>query len=261
MVVLRSVRSFFCLIKGDSKILIEQIQEILDDYDKKIDNLQSGTPSNSLYNKVVPYDYLSNFLKKFYSVFMYFEISNSGLDSLKIITAKLDESHRKLDVENYRAIMHDIIEFLKLFEILIFQKTNQLTCEEGIRLDEAIDCFNNCCFLSTIVLSATAVESRLYDIFRKENETLCKKLEEDRPITLGTLIGIFGESKKFNTQEYDSFKKMIPDEHKPLLSLLNYYRICSSHPKENKINRNIASAILSLTFTFLLDENLSIISS
>ena len=50
------------------------------------------------------------------------------------------------------------------------------------------------------------------------------------------------------------FNNIIPQKFDQLLKLCNSFRIFSAHAKDEEMNNNDARAILSLTFSFLLDE-------
>ena len=112
------------------------------------------------------------------------------------------------------------------------------------RLNEAIHCFLEGCYYSSVAMSVSAIEFRLFSLMM----SICPdpKLKE---LTLGQLIREYLDDK----QKYGS---VIPKKHEPLLEHCNTYRIFSVHPKKEEINKPIASSILNMTFLFLLDKKL-----
>jgi len=47
----------------------------------------------------------------------------------------------------------------------------------------------------------------------------------------------------------------MPRKHRPLVTLLNEYRVFSAHPKEEKVTAQIAESVLHLCFAFLTDPD------
>ena len=127
----------------------------------------------------------------------------------------------------------------------IREAISNLNPEEIDRLNEAIHCFLEGCFYSSVAMSVSAIEFRLFSLM----VSMCpdSKLEE---LTLGQLIREYLDNK----QKYGS---VIPKKHEPLLEHCNTYRIFSVHPKKEEINKPIASSILNMTFLFLLDKKLA----
>lgn len=81
-----------------------------------------------------------------------------------------------------------------------------------------------------------------------------KKLysEQFEKATLGQLIQVF-DKNEYTDNKYDKIKQLMPDRHRPLVQLLNQYRILSAHHKEVKVTPQIAESILNLSFAFLID--------
>lgn len=125
------------------------------------------------------------------------------------------------------------------------RKISLLYSEEKDRLDEAIHCFLEGCYYSTIAMSVSAIESRLFSLMLGANP----KAELGK-LTLGQLITEYLENK----EKYDN---VIPKKHEPLLRHCNVYRVFSVHPKKEEIGKPVASSIFNLTFLFLLDEKLA----
>lgn len=119
-----------------------------------------------------------------------------------------------------------------------------LTDEESPRLREAFNCYVNELNYSTIIMSVSAIESRLLSLmqFKKPDA----KLEK---LPLGELIREYLVNKK-------SYGNILPSKYLYLLQYCNKYRIFSVHPKKEKINRSNAKIILGMTCSFLFDKEL-----
>jgi len=102
-------------------------------------------------------------------------------------------------------------------------------------------------------MAVSAVESRIIELIRKNNKKLY--FSNFSKATLGQLINLFDEHQ-YTDKKYNKIKKLLSDKHKPLLTLLNQYRIYSVHPKQIKITPQIAESILNLSFCFMLDKTL-----
>ena len=126
----------------------------------------------------------------------------------------------------------------------IKEKLQLLEEEEMHRLNEAVNCYIQGCNYAAVAMSVSAIEFRLLSLMQsvKSNPDLEK-------YTLGQLIDEYLQNKK-------EYKNIIPKKHEPLLNLCNTYRIFSVHPKKEKITRPIATSIINMTFTFLLDKKL-----
>ena len=109
------------------------------------------------------------------------------------------------------------------------------------RLNEAIHCFLEGCYYSTVIMSVSAAESKMSTQMKRVNP---EKKEYIDKLTLGQLIQEYLD----NEEEYDH---CIPGKYKSLLELCNKYRIFSAHPKEEEIRGRVAKSILNLTFEFL----------
>jgi hypothetical protein len=137
-----------------------------------------------------------------------------------------------------------VIKAFKLAENEIANKIRLLEVEENNRLNEALNCYMEGCNYSAIAMAVSAIEFRLFSLMMSKCPD--SKLEE---FTLGQLIREYLDNKK-------KYGNAIPKKHEPLLEHCNVYRVFSVHPKREKITRSIATSIISMTFAFLLDENL-----
>ncbi len=151
------------------------------------------------------------------------------------------------DFENNLATIKGAVEAI---EADIKDKLNHLTCLECERLDEALECLRNYCFYASIVMAVSAVEARITEIIRRHDNSLYES--DFAKATLGQLIQLFDENH-YTEPKFADLKKLMPAKHKPLIALLNQYRIFSAHPKTERITLQIADAILKLSFTFMID--------
>jgi hypothetical protein len=126
----------------------------------------------------------------------------------------------------------------------IREKLTLLEEDEWIRLNEALNCYIEELNYSAVVMSVSAVESRLYTLMVCKNPNEEQKLKK---LTLGELI----KEYLSNTQKYS---RVVLNKHLPLLKFCNVYRIFSVHPKKEKITRANATAIMSMTCSFLFDK-------
>lgn len=173
-----------------------------------------------------------------------------AVDRMTAILHKLSSPHQ---IENYRAffsLTQDFQSLVGFVENKLIQKLNRMPCEECMRLDEALTCFHNYCFTASVAMAVSAVEYRLIDLLKKKHERLYKK--EFSRFTLGQLIQVFDDNQ-YKARKYARIKKLLPVKHKPLLLLLNQYRIFSVHPKDESVTPQVAESILHLSFTFLID--------
>jgi len=126
----------------------------------------------------------------------------------------------------------------------IDKKISLLDPAEKERFNEAIHCFLEGCYYSTVAMSVSAIEFRLLNLMKSVNPD--PQLEE---LTLGQLIREYLDNK-------GKYKNIMPKKHESLLTLCNTYRVFSVHPKKEEIGKRIATSVLNLTFDFLLDEKL-----
>lgn len=149
-------------------------------------------------------------------------------------------------------LLSQIKSHIIFIESDLHQKLNRLSCYECSRLDEALVAFSNYCFTASVAMAVSAVENRLVELIRKKNKTLY--VREFRRFTLGQLIRVFDENE-YKEKKYSSIKKLLPAKHKPLLLLLNQYRIFPVHPTGEPVTPQIAEAIVHLSFAFMFDEH------
>ena len=100
-------------------------------------------------------------------------------------------------------------------------------------------------------MAVSAVEARIIEMIRKKHAQLYRS--EFSRYTLGQLIQVF-DDHQYKSLKYAKIKKLMPPKHRPLLLLLNQYRIFSVHPKEEEVTPQISEAIIHLAFTFMCDK-------
>lgn len=160
-------------------------------------------------------------------------------------TLRLEAPRYLLDESSFKYNLKLVKKAFRRTKNEIREAISSLNPDEIDRLNEAIHCFLEGCYYSSVAMSVHAIEFRLFSLMM----SICPdpKLEE---LTLGQLIREYLDDK----QKYGS---VIPKKHEPLLDHCNTYRIFSVHPKKEEINKPIASSILNMTFLFLLDKKLA----
>jgi len=149
---------------------------------------------------------------------------------------------------NFENYVNDVKNVFAIVKDRIREKLSMLNPEERDRLNEAIHCFFEGCYYSTIIMSVSAIEFRLLNLMSYANPQRAQQITLEE-LTLGQLIREYLENKEM-------YKNVIPQKHQPLLQLCNTYRVLSVHPKKEEITKGKASSILNLTFIFLLDKKL-----
>lgn len=198
------------------------------------------------------------FLGKFYLLYDYLEVYPLFNPSLKNLIEDVKIPSENYTIKDFERNIKGLISFANQVRKPLYEKVACLTCEESDRLDEAIDCFENFCFYSTVVMAVSAVEARLHYLIKEKFPSRYRDLKLEKK-TLGALLVLFEEGREISKNK--RIKALIPHEHKPLLDLLNIYRVYSAHPKSKSIPPNVAKAILNLSFAFLLDPRVRLNSN
>lgn len=179
------------------------------------------------------------------------------LDGHPLVVADIEQACHDLIIPERMSSLEDFDEILKrvkknvsFLENDISAKLDRFTCLECTRLDEAIECFTNYCFYSSVVMAVSAVEARIMEIVRRHDSDLYER--QFAKATLGQLVQLFDEGH-YKGAEYAEVKNLLSPKHTPLLVLLNQYRVFSAHPKDEFITRQVADAALKLCFTFMID--------
>lgn len=188
--------------------------------------------------------------KKYVQVAKFADANRYTVDEMSALLTRLDSPEGIQGYEDFLGLMNQFRSHITFIESELHQKLDRISCYECSRLDEAIVAFSNYCFTASIAMAVSAVENRLIELIRKKNKTLYMK--EFKRFTLGQLIQVFDENQ-YKAKQYARIKKLLPPKHKPLLLLLNQYRIFSVHPTGEPVTPQIAEAIVHLSFAFMLD--------
>ncbi len=122
---------------------------------------------------------------------------------------------------------------------------SQMHSTETERLLEAVHSLFEGCRYSAVAMAVSAIEFRLLEFMRQVNASALKELET-KP--LGFLID--------ECLTNAVYSKVLPERHRPLLSLCNQFRIFSVHPKTELIGQNEAMSVINLAFSFILDSRI-----
>jgi hypothetical protein len=174
-----------------------------------------------------------------------------AVDEMVGLVGQLSRPESLKDHQTFREVLNQFERQINFVEPGIVKKLRQISCEECGRLDEALVCFSNYAFMASVAMAVSAVEARIIQIIRKKNRRLYQS--QFRNATLGQLIQIFDDDK-YKEAKYSALKKQLPAKHKPLLLLLNQYRIFSVHPKEERVTAQTSETILHLAFAFITDH-------
>ncbi|MBI4709008.1 MAG: hypothetical protein HY764_02255 [Candidatus Portnoybacteria bacterium] len=200
--------------------------------------------------------YLLDLVSRYGTIAKYLEDNNDFSEEIKRGIEILKDPEKNSSIEEFKKNLAQLEILIKWGEKEIFNKLSDFTCLECQRLDEAINCIQNSCFLASTVMAVSAIESRLHYLINKKYKNIYKKCDLNKA-TLGTLIKIF-DKDEYRKPIYKKLKKIIPEIHKPLLDLCNEYRIISAHPQVPSLDHKVAESIINLAFLFLLDPKLRI---
>ncbi len=193
---------------------------------------------------------LINWTEKYLVCCKYLDINKYSLDSMTDDLESLKTPERISSYDDFKLFIDNLKGRINFVEPDVSSKLSRLECTECERLDEALVCFQNYCFYSAVVMAVSAVEYRIAEMIKRSDKKLF--LEHFQGATLGQLIKVF-QDDEYKDDIFKDIKKLMPNKHKPLISLLNDYRIFAAHPKGQKITPQIAEAIIHLSFSFLTD--------
>lgn len=196
---------------------------------------------------------LLEWVEKYIICCKFLDANRYSVDEMANILTKLKSPETIIYYEVFQSLIKRLKEAINFLENDISNKLERFTCLECMRLDEAIVCFQNYCFYACIIMAVSAVENRIHEMIRKNDKELYSSYFEKA--TLGQLIQVFDESQ-FIDKKFQKIKRLMPKKHKPLITLLNQYRVFSAHPKEETITAQIAESVLLLSFTFMMDTTI-----
>lgn len=191
-----------------------------------------------------------DWIEKYLICCKYLDANKYSLDSMTDTLERLKMPERISGYDDFKLLIYNLKGQIKFVEPDICDKLSRLECTECMRLDEALVCFQNYCFYSTIVMAVSAVEYRIAEMIKRSDQDIY--LKHFQAATLGQLVKVF-QDDEYKDVEFQKIKKLMPIKHKPLVSLLNNYRVFAAHVKEQKITPQIAEAIIHLAFSFLTD--------
>lgn len=198
---------------------------------------------------------LIHILKRYQKLLEFVEDDPYLGENFKQIIQTLNDPTDNLPIEHFKTNVKMIIASVYDREDRIYKNLRQLTCIECTRLDEAVICQADNCFLASTVMAVSATEARLHYLVRKKSERIYLSYFENA--TLGKLIELF-DNNKYKEPKFKSLKSLVPKKHKSLLDMFNNYRIISAHPKISSLDHKVSKAILNLAFSFLLDPEVKI---
>lgn len=181
----------------------------------------------------------------------FLDVERYTVDEMSVLCAKLLHSELLGKYDEFRKCVGAFEAAVHFLEPSIVDKINRMTCRESIRLDEALVCFANYSFYASVIMAVSAVESRIVELISRKNRAIY--IATFSRATLGQLIQVF-DARMYTHARFSGIKKLMPEKHKPLLTLLNQYRVFSAHPKDDVITAQIAEAILHLAFCFMIDS-------
>jgi hypothetical protein len=194
---------------------------------------------------------LLHWMRKYTILCRFLDVRRYYVDQLTDIVQKLHSPQEVANVVVFEHFLQNFQGLVRFSDKELKEKTKRLDCTECVRLDEALVCYENYAYHASVIMAVSAVEGRITELIRKKNVRLYNS--EFSKFTLGRLISIF-EPGQFKDKKYDGIKKLLPDRHRPLVTLLNQYRVFSAHPKGELITAQIADSMLHLSFAFMLDK-------
>ena len=190
------------------------------------------------------------YIEKYAICIRYLDCNDYAVADIECACRDLAVPERMSSLADFDSHMNRVKVGVSFVEADVSDKLGRFTCLECERLDEAIECLKNYCFYASVIMAVSAVEARITEIVRRHDQSLYDS--SFAKATLGQLVLLFDENH-YREPEFANLKKLIPGKHKPLVALLNQYRVFSVHPKAEKITMQIADAILKLSFTFMID--------
>jgi len=190
------------------------------------------------------------YVEKYSACCRYLDCNPFTIEDIEHACRELANPERMSSVADFDSHINRVKDAVAFIETDIEDKLGRFTCLECQRLDEAIECLRNYCCYASVVMAVSAVEARITEIVRRHDQTLYDS--QFAKATLGQFIQLFDDNH-YTQPKFVSLKKLMPDKHKPLVALLNQYRVFSAHPKAERITMQIADAILKLSFTFMID--------
>lgn len=195
-----------------------------------------------------------NYVQKYATCCRYLDCNPFTVANIEQACHELAAPESMHSFDDFDSVISRIRSSVAFIESDATRKLRRFTCIECERLDEAIECLNNYCFYGSVVMAVSALEARIMKIIQQHDKALYQS--HFSKATLGQLIQLFDENHYTDTK-FKKLKTKMAEKHKPLVALLNQYRVFSAHPKTEQISAQIAEAILKLCFTFMIDVTAS----
>lgn len=106
---------------------------------------------------------LLRWVEKFLICTKFLDANRYSIDHMMDILMKLKNPQSIVHYAEFKSLIKDLEGHINFIEKDITGKLDRLTCAECERLDEAIVCFQNYCFVASIIMAVSAVESRIND--------------------------------------------------------------------------------------------------
>lgn len=193
-------------------------------------------------------------IRKYVTCCEFLDANRYVVEKMKALSVKLQHPEMLGDYKSYHDAIGSFKSLVEFVEPEMGTRIDGMTCQESIRMDEALVCFENYSFYASVIMAVSAIESRIVELIKQRNKALYNSVF--RKFTLGQLVQVFDDNM-YKEAKYAGIKKLLPAKHKPLIVLLNQYRVFSAHPKEEVITAQIAEAVLHLSFCFMIDRTTS----
>jgi len=213
------------------------------------------------------FKYSPKFMSYSIPIYGFFRFANLiGIRDIQLRNIKSDSEHlifnlpkNSKEMEFYKKLIESsrgkILKEIEKIAKEIYTSIESFDDFEIKRMDESFNCLNTECFNASVVMCASAVENRLTNVIKRKYPEIYKNMNIEKK-TLGQILGYFKIDNP--NEEIKKVQTILPKEHKPLIDLLNTYRIFSSHPKGKHVSINIANSIFSCSFEFLKDRRMVI---
>lgn len=242
-------------MKVSKNIISKDIQWFLDRADKLCPFSHGKKTDPSCYLTSPEIENLISYINRYALCHEFLDVDIYDLKQIKELLTDIKRPEYNATIKQFKENLLQILVFIKINEKKVNSKSLRLTCEESIRLDEALNTYSINSFFSCVIMAVSAVESRFHHLIKKKNKTLYKQHFEKA--TLGQIIQLFDENG-YKENKFKPLKKVLPRKYKSLVDVLNYYRVFSAHPKSTQLTFKTAQSVLNFSFNFLLDDETKI---
>lgn len=239
-------------MKANKKTISRDIQWVLDEANKLCPFSHGKKTDPSCYLTSPEIESLISYINRYALCYEFLDINIYDLKLIKQRITNIVRPEYNTTIKEFKENLLSLLSLIEINEKSINNKILRLTCEESIRLDEALNTYSINAFYSCVIMAVSAVESRFHHLIKKKSKTLYKQHFEKA--TLGQIIQLFDENNSYKDKKFEPLKKVLPRKYKSLVNVLNYYRIFSAHPKSTELTFKTAQSILNFSFNFLLDD-------